>query len=307
VTKPKNPQLRLEEKPERGGLPTGQDPSAATLPAGTRALAPLSAAAEEFSLLQRKAKAYAESTIVPDRFQGKVANCIIAIDMAQRLGASALAVMQNLYVVYGNPGWSAKFLIASFNECGRFSAIKYEWKGDRGDETEPPRSYGCRAYATEKATGERVNGPWVTFGMVKDEGWWDRKDRDGKLCSKWRTLEELMFMYRAGSYLVKTAAPEISMGLGTAEEAEDAVIDLEPGAGGTFSAQRGTENVTRDLRRKYAGCAECGAPADSPHLADCPTPRTVLDSQREPGDETEIPPPCCPGAPHQHVEGCPNA
>ena len=59
-------------------------------------------------------------------------NAIIALEMATRMNASPLMVMQNLYIVYGNPCWSSKFLIATFNQCGRFEAIKYRPTGEKG-------------------------------------------------------------------------------------------------------------------------------------------------------------------------------
>jgi hypothetical protein len=57
--------------------------------------------------------------------------------------------------------------------------------------------------------------------MVEAEGW---HKRDG---SKWLTIPEIMFHYRAGAFLVRTHAPEIAMGLPTVEELHD-VIDVEP-------------------------------------------------------------------------------
>ena len=65
-----------------------------------------------------------EATIIPETFQGKPANVLIALNMAQRMGADPLMVMQNMYIVYGNPSWSTKFMVACFNSCGRFSYIK---------------------------------------------------------------------------------------------------------------------------------------------------------------------------------------
>ena len=159
-----------------------------------------------WELAQRIGKAFASSSLVPAAYQGNVANCIVALEMANRMGASPLMVMQNLYLVHGNPGWSSKFLIASFNQCGRFSALRYEWSADRNE---------CRAWATEKTTGERIDGPKVSMEMAKKEGW---STKNG---SKWQTMPELMLMYRAAAFLIRTYAPEISMGLQTAEEVED--------------------------------------------------------------------------------------
>lgn len=51
-----------------------------------------------FELLQRVAKAFASSSLVPVQYQDNVANCMIALNLARRLGADELMVMQNLYI-----------------------------------------------------------------------------------------------------------------------------------------------------------------------------------------------------------------
>jgi hypothetical protein len=159
-----------------------------------------------WELAQRIGRAFAASTLVPQAYQGNLANCIVALEMANRMGASPLMVMQNLYIVHGSPSWSSKFLIASFNQCGRFSAMRYAWSADRK---------ACRAWAVEKATGERIEGPEVSMAMAQAEGW------STKSGSKWKTMPELMLMYRAAAFLIRTYAPEISMGLRTEEESID--------------------------------------------------------------------------------------
>src|SRR4051812_1475908 len=72
---------------------------------------------DAFELALRKAKVYAASTLVPKEYRDDVANCLIALNMARRINADELMVMQNLYMVNGKPGWSAQFLIATFNQC----------------------------------------------------------------------------------------------------------------------------------------------------------------------------------------------
>lgn len=74
---------------------------------------------DSFELIQRVSKAFAGSDLVPAQYKGNLANCMIAMDMAQRIGANPLMVMQNLYIVHGTPGWSSKFLVATINACGR--------------------------------------------------------------------------------------------------------------------------------------------------------------------------------------------
>lgn len=170
--------------------------------------------AQGFELLQRQAKMFNSSTLVPPQYQGEqnFGNAVIALEMASRMNASPLMVMQNLYIVYGNPGWSSKFLISMFNQCGRFSAIKYKETGVRGTD-----SQGIIAYTTELATGEIILGPEVTISIAKQEGWYDKKG------SKWKTMPDQMLRYRAAAWLIRTTAPELSMGLQTADE----VIDVE--------------------------------------------------------------------------------
>ena len=167
-----------------------------------------------FEALQRMARLFAASSLVPESFRGTNAlgNAAIALDMANRMGANPLMVMQNLYVVYGRPAWSARFLIATLNQSGRFSALRYRFQGSEGSD-----DWGCRAYATEISTGEELEGPLVTIGLAKAEGWY------GKNGSKWKTMPELMLRYRAASWFVSAFAPEIAMGLRTEEEERDAV------------------------------------------------------------------------------------
>ena len=161
---------------------------------------------KQFELKQRKAMIYAKSSLVPKAYQNNVGNVLIAMNMAERLGADVLMVMQNLYIVHGNPAWSAKFNIACFNSCGRYSSIKY-WMNDAKTE--------CVARCTELATGEIIEGVTVSLEMAKAEGW---SEKNG---SKWKTLSELMLRYRAATFLIRSTAPEITMGLQTREEVDD--------------------------------------------------------------------------------------
>ena len=165
---------------------------------------------QSFELAQRVAKCFAMSTLVPKDYQNNLPNCVIALNMASRMGADPLMVIQNLHIVHGRPGWSAQFLIATFNKCGRFSAIRYEFTGQEGTD-----SWGCRAKATELATGEVLTGTTVTIAMAKKEQWFQKNG------SKWQTMPEQMLMYRAASWFVRAYAPEIAMGLHTAEELRD--------------------------------------------------------------------------------------
>ena len=171
----------------------------------------VSAEEKMFELAQRKAKVYSESSLVPKEYQKNVGNVLIAQNMASRMGADVLMVMQNLYLVHGRPGWSAQFLVGTFNSCGRFSAIRYRFSGkvDTDD-------WGCTAYCVELGTQEELTGTKITIGIAKKEGWF------AKAGSKWQTIPEQMLRYRAATFLIRTIAPEIGLGLHTVDELEDA-------------------------------------------------------------------------------------
>jgi hypothetical protein len=162
------------------------------------------------NLLWRGGKFLAESSLVPPQYQKHPANCMIALNMAHRMNADPLMVMQNLYIVHNRPAWSAQFLIACFNKCGRFSSIRFQFFGERGQD-----SWGCRATATELATGEVLTGPDITIEMAKKDGWFAKNG------SKWPTIPEQMLRYRAAAWFIKTAAPEIAMGFHTVDEVRD--------------------------------------------------------------------------------------
>lgn len=163
-----------------------------------------------FEHAQRVSKMLAASKLVPEIYQGKVENCLIALEMANRIGASPMAVMQNLYIIQGKPSWSSQFIIASLNSCGRFSPLRFIVSGE-GD------LYGYEAWAEDKK-GEKLIGPKVDWAMVKAEGWFTRAG------SKWKSMPELMFRYRAAAFFGRLYAPDILMGMQTTEE----TIDISP-------------------------------------------------------------------------------
>lgn len=165
---------------------------------------PMSANANAWELAQRQAKAMSSSSLVPKDYQNNIANCLIALEIAGRIGCSPLMAAQNLNVIHGRPSWSSTFIIAALNTCGRFSPLRFD------QDTE-----GCTAYALDKDTGDRLTGPRVTMTMAKAEGWSE------KAGSKWKTMPELMLMYRAAAFFGRLYAPDVLMGMHTADEIED--------------------------------------------------------------------------------------
>lgn len=167
---------------------------------------------ERFEFAQRKAKALAESTLVPKAYHRNIANTLIAIDISDRVKISPLAVMQNLYIVNGNPAWSSQFVVTMINNSRRFTTpLKFKLEGEKD-------SLRCYAYATGR-DGQEVRGITVTMQMARDEGW------IAKSGSKWKTMPEQMIQYRAASFFGRLHCPDLLMGIYAEEEAASIVPD----------------------------------------------------------------------------------
>lgn len=228
-----------------------------------------------FDQIQRVAKALSASTLVPVQYRafaevkeyGKVTgytpngaglpNCIVALNMAQRMGADPLMVMQNLYVIEGRPSWSSQFIIASINSCGRFNPLRYDlsqpgkeqevsykattWKNKQKVEetkTIKVRHQTCTAWTTERGVQiptfspeelrkksmlqlcREYGVPVIESPEVSIQMALDEGwlTKNG---SKWQTMPEVMLRYRAASLLGRLYAPELLMGLQTVEEVND--------------------------------------------------------------------------------------
>ena len=193
----------------------------------------------EFKLAWNQATAISQSDLIPKAFAGNIPNCLIALNLANRIGADPMMVMQNVAVIHGKPSLSASFLIACFNMTGRFTPIQYRFTGEGTDRT-------CVAHCLYRETGETIEGPPVSIGMAIAEGWM------AKTGSKWKTLPDLMQRYRAATFLIRTVAPEIALGLHTSEE----IHDMEPTPRGDRpSAQAANEALEKavDVTPKDGG------------------------------------------------------
>ena len=167
---------------------------------------------QAFEDAQRIAKALASSTLIPPQFQGQqgFANCLVALEIANRMRISPFLAMQHLHVIHGRPSWSSSFIIAMVNGCGRFSPLRFEISG-------AGESLACYARATDLASEQELKGPTITMLMAKKEGW------STKAGSKWATMPDLMISYRAAAFWGRLYASDLLLGLQTQEE----VIDIQ--------------------------------------------------------------------------------
>ena len=155
------------------------------------------------------AQTLSKSEIIPQSYKGKPADCLIAIDIANRLGLSPAIVMQNSQCVRGNFTWKGSACKAMIDGCGRYQKTRYVYVGEEGKD-----SYGCYLEAIDN-DGDIIKGVPVTIAMAKKEGWYNK---DG---SKWQSMCDLMLKYRAAAFFMRTECASIAMGFLTKEEVED--------------------------------------------------------------------------------------
>jgi len=199
--------------------------------------------------LWNQAKAMADCSLVPAHFRGKPGDCFILADLCCRNGWPLLPTLQSTYVVHGKPGFEGKFVAALLDGSGKIvGPIDYEFEGDGDD-------YGCRAVVHDRALNKTVKGPKVDWKMVKAEGWNKNK---GTEVSKWNTMPDVMFHYRAAAFLVRTRYPAVLMGMNTADELEDSVVRAVPQGAATMedltggSAQKTEAAETADATEPAA-------------------------------------------------------
>ena len=180
-----------------------------------------------------------QGNVIGENNPNATANCLIALNMANRMGYDPLMIMQNLYIIEGRPAWSSQFIIAAINACGKFSPLRFEIikHGMTDVEYTVTQGYGknktsenvktqienvsCVAWAIEKATGERIESAKIDMVMAIKEGWYQKNG------SKWQTMPDQMLRYRAAAFFGRIYAPEILMGIYSADEVRD-FVDVTP-------------------------------------------------------------------------------
>lgn len=233
----------------------------------------------KFTQMYRLAEMFAASQLVPQIFRGKPNDCFIAIQMAMRLGVDPFMFLQNTYPgPGGKPGMEGKLAIALINSSGLFKGqIRYELTG-KGDDL------GCVAWAIDKATGERIDGPRVTIGVAKAEGWYARNP-------KWKNVPDLMLQYRAGAWFGRLMCPERLMGMQTREEIED-ISPMEPVEQRNRGAAALADRINHALPDTQLSDAEAEAiiqrKAEQAH-ADEPQPAEQIEQTIEPVTADDAP------------------
>lgn len=270
---------------------------------------------DSFELMQRAAKLLSSSTLVPAAYRSVIektdrygnvtdsrqnpnalANAVVALNMANRMGADPLMVMQNLYIVEGRPSWSSQWIIAAINGCGRFSPLRFDiknrgkrqieyvtfvWENRQRQEvrnTIEVEDKVCVAWAIEKETGERLESPPVSIEMAVKEGWYTKNG------SKWQTMDEVMLRYRTASFFGKLYAPELLMGLQSAEEAQE-VIEASTAPDGTIHVDVGSLRPESEPRPEQSAASTASESVTDVELSESKDQKAQEDNSQPPAQD----------------------
>jgi hypothetical protein len=288
---------------------------------------------QSFELMMRQAKMLSNSTLVPTAYRsmkevkeyGKVvgyeenpnaiSNCVIALNMATRMQADPLMVMQNLNMIEGRPSWSSQYIIAAINSCGRYSPLRFQlsepgelvdveytatdWVGGKKVATLKKvkvRHQTCFAWAIEKGSNERLQSPVVSIEIAVAEGWLTKNG------SKWQTMPDMMLRYRSAAFFGRFYAPELLMGLRSSEEEMDgliidheseptpvapAPIDVNSLKKPTSPAPQPTESPMRDAEPAAPAESKAPEPATTSQRSFIPTPEELAEIQRQEQEQAE--------------------
>ena len=233
--------------------------------------------------MRRLAIFFSESTIWPESFQGKPANCFVCLTMAARLGCDPTMLAQNLYEHKGRWAMQSKMSTALATASGVFQGeIWHTWEGD-GDDLK------CTAHAVMAKSGKEVSLS-LTRAEAKAWGWYEPKGQHN-LPSKWVQMEEGMFLYRTSDWLIRHYAPHVTLGLLSADELEDiedAPVRSTPAAKSDKAAKADKKHALpppteRPRDNGALGLVGVGA---GESVDTTPIPATALKSTRGETDET---------------------
>jgi hypothetical protein len=173
------------------------------------------------------ANALAKSTIVPDRFRNKPADCFIAMEYAANLRVPTLTLMKHFMVVNGSPAIWGDLMLAIVMNHPQYEYHKRFTRGS-GDQRE--------GVFEIKRKGHELHIQTFSVADAKRAELWLNPKKD-----PWLKYGERMLEWRAQGWGCRDKFPDALCGLISVEEARDIP------AGPTIEAENETQEVVDTL------------------------------------------------------------
>ncbi len=142
------------------------------------------------STRKRVAKVFASSDMIPQHLRGNFSDCLIAYQIARRLGEEPLTVFQNIYVVGGRPGWRTEYIIARADRLGVFKE-RIAWKASGSGDS-------LAVTASAMLADGNVVEIACDMQMAEAEGWTKNP--------KYQSMPEHMLRWRSAAMLIQAAS-----------------------------------------------------------------------------------------------------
>lgn len=172
----------------------------------------------KFEAAQRSARLFASSKLVPEIYQGNIADCFIALHQALTLKVDPLYFMQHSYVLKGKPAIDGQLAATLVKNSGRYvGGVSYIYEG-KGD------TLSCTASGTRSDGVMESVTIWLE--QAKKAGWYSRNQN-------WQLFPEQMLAYRSVMFLARRYCPHVLGGMSDVEE----VRDMEPNGSAELTKQ----------------------------------------------------------------------
>ena len=153
----------------------------------------------------RFADMLAGSSMVPKDYQGKPANCLVAIQWGQEIGLGPLQALQNLAVINGRPSLWGDAALALVQAHPAY--VEHE-EGVRGE------GDALLGYCRITRQGSKPHEATFSVADAKKAGLWGK-------AGPWQQYPQRMLQLRARGFALRDKFADALRGVITAEEAQD--------------------------------------------------------------------------------------
>jgi len=150
------------------------------------------------------AEKLSKSILVPKDYQGKPANCFVAIQWGMELGLAPLQALQNIAVINGKPAVYGDSLLAMVRADDRCMGVKETQEG------------GVATCVVKRRLSDgSIEEVKRTFSM--------KQAQQAGLSNRptWKAYPDRMLQHRARGNALRDAFPDVLLGIVTSEEAQD--------------------------------------------------------------------------------------
>ena len=155
--------------------------------------------------MMQMAEVVSKSALVPQAYQGKQANCLVAIQWGQEIGLNPMQSLQNIAVINGKPSLYGDALLALARSDNRCVGVEEKMDGETAVCTVKRRHID--------GSIEDIVRTFSKDDAVKAKLW--------NKAGPWQQYPNRMLQMRARGNALRDSFPDVLKGLITAEEARD--------------------------------------------------------------------------------------